>query len=99
MVSKKIIFAAIAVVLILLFVMKSMKKKKLEVKSTHGNNGSVSCERYCQGINGSSWNGELPHEWNGAKCVGTETPGTDCLSTGKPVKCQCSPTGAGWKTN
>jgi len=45
------------------------------------NNGTVSCDRYCAGMSGASWNRELPdgradnptwdkmYNWNGAKCV------------------------------
>ena len=33
------------------------------------NNGTVSCDRYCAGIGGGSWNNELPPNWGGAVCV------------------------------
>jgi hypothetical protein len=38
-------------------------------KRVYGNNGTVSCNRYCGGIGGKSWNNELPTSWNGAICV------------------------------
>ena len=34
-----------------------------------GNNGSVSCSKYCHGKNGASWNNELPSDWKGAQCL------------------------------
>jgi hypothetical protein len=65
---------------------------------TRGNNGSVTCQRYCQGISGKSWNGELPQDWNGAKCAGTpEAPATGCnTAPGVGVACLCEKTGTGW---
>ena len=45
-----------------------------------GNNGSVSCETYCRGASGGPWNGELPKEWNGAKCKSTTDPKYNCQS-------------------
>ena len=33
------------------------------------NNGTVSCNKYCHGINGQSWNNELPIAWKGAQCA------------------------------
>ena len=47
-------------------------------KTVIANNGSVSCETYCQGVAGKSWNGELPMDWYGAKCIGTTVPGNTC---------------------
>ena len=47
-------------------------------KTVIANNGSVSCERYCQGVAGKSWNGELPMDWYGAKCIGTTVQGNTC---------------------
>ncbi len=38
-------------------------------KSVYVNNGTVSCNRYCGGIGGGSWNNELPPTWGGAMCV------------------------------
>ena len=34
-----------------------------------GNNGTVSCNRYCHGSGGSAWNNELPTDWLGAQCL------------------------------
>jgi hypothetical protein len=36
----------------------------------YGNNGSISCNRYCHGFDGTPWQGpsELPAEWKGAQC-------------------------------
>ncbi len=49
-----------------------------------GNNGTVSCDMYCNGLGGLSWNGELPADWKGAQC---ETAGiyqtTGCSYVGK----------------
>jgi len=47
-------------------------------KTVIANNGSVSCERYCQGVAGKSWNGELPMDWYGAKCIYTTVSGNTC---------------------
>ena len=69
------------------------------VKTVFANNGTVSCETYCGGYQGGSWNNELPADWNGAKCVGTNRPSIDCntapgLTTG--FKCDCTPSDTGW---
>jgi hypothetical protein len=61
-----------------------------------GNNGSVSCETYCRGISGGPWNGELPKEWNGAKCKSTTDPKYNCESVPGMVN---GPNCAGTKTN
>lgn len=47
-------------------------------KTVIANNGSVSCDTYCAGIAGKSWNGELPMDWYGAKCIGTTVSGNTC---------------------
>jgi hypothetical protein len=52
----------------------------MRTQVVRGNNGSVSCETYCQGIGGSSWNNELPMDWYGAKCIGTTVPGNTCTT-------------------
>jgi hypothetical protein len=68
-------------------------------QGVYGDNGSVSCDRYCRGIGNNSWNGELPQSWNGAKCVGFDrTSINNCYSTfSKPgAMCVCEPTGTGW---
>jgi hypothetical protein len=46
---------------------KKMESNAVMVK---GNNGTVSCNKYCHGIGGKSWNNELPIAWKGAQCVG-----------------------------
>jgi hypothetical protein len=61
-----------------------------------GNNGSVSCETYCRGISGGPWNGELPKEWNGAKCKSATDPKYNCQSVPGMVN---GPNCAGTKTN
>jgi hypothetical protein len=65
-----------------------------------GNNGSVSCEKYCSGINGGPWNNELPVEWNGAKCVDASPNIIDCntpFTLTSDSYCVCAPTGNGWR--
>ena len=42
------------------------------------NNGTVSCDTYCRGVGGHSWNAEMPAEWNGAKCVGSSDSRYGC---------------------
>jgi hypothetical protein len=66
-------------------------------KTTIGNNGSVSCETYCQGVGGKSWNQELPMDWYGAKCVGTSVPGNSCSTVPGMTKgpfCTGNPAGS-----
>ena len=64
-----------------------------DYKRVYGNNGTVSCDRYCAGTGGSSWNNELPASWGGAVCkkagikddqpcdsvAGYSAQGTQCL--------------------
>ena len=50
------------------------------IQTVGGNNGSVSCETYCRGASGGPWNGELPKDWNGAKCKSTTDPKYNCQS-------------------
>jgi len=40
-------------------------------QTIYGNNGGVSCNKYCHGSRGTPWQGpsELPTEWKGAQCV------------------------------
>jgi len=68
-------------------------------QTAYGDNGSVSCDRYCGGIGGRPWNGELPQSWNGAKCVGYAPDIGGCYTTfSRPgAGCVCEPTGTGWK--
>jgi len=69
------------------------------------NNGTVSCNTYCKGTAGSSWNSELPSDWNGAECVSTNTKyGCDEIPSGdsawkvgvNKIECTCKKTGSGW---
>ena len=74
------------------------------LKSVGGNNGTVTCEQYCHGPSSlgwgtGPWNGELPANWNGAKCVRSAGPDVGCntapgLRTG--FTCVCEKTGKGW---
>lgn len=65
-----------------------------------GNNGTASCQDFCA----KNWHGELPAEWNGAKCVGSSQIGGDCNLPATSVnggvldnvQCTCEATGAGW---
>jgi hypothetical protein len=68
-------------------------------QTAYGNNGSVSCDRYCGGIGGRPWNGELPESWNGARCAGYAPDIGGCYNTfSRPgAGCVCEPTGTGWK--
>jgi hypothetical protein len=64
-------------------------------QQTYGNNGTVSCNRYCSGVDGGPWNGELPASWGGAKCVGTTDPSVECgkIAGLRPqgIGCICAP--------
>jgi len=68
-------------------------------QGTGGNNGSVSCETYCGGINGGPWNDELPKSWNGASCAGSlNNPNIGCnAGSQNGIICLCKATGTGWK--
>jgi hypothetical protein len=75
-------------------------------QKVYGNNGSVSCNAYCGGINGKPWNNELPVAWNGASCVGTGGSATKagCFNTftnssDSPGTCLCQSTCSGWNQN
>jgi len=69
----------------------------LPEKDVYGNNGSVTCERYCGGVGGGPWNGELPVNWNGAKCIGTPGSSLGCNSgSSSGIVCRCQRTGRGW---
>ena len=66
-------------------------------KTTIANNGSVSCETYCQGVGGKSWNNELPQDWFGARCVATTVPGNTCSTVPGMTKgpfCTGNPAGS-----
>lgn len=78
-----------------------VQPNSIEPIKTTLNNGIVSCNTYCSGIDGQPWNGELPVSWNGAKCVGVSTNITDCNSTFTATSdsyCLCAPTGNGWRS-
>ena len=70
------------------------RDKLLEDTNTYkvvgGNNGNVSCNRYCRGTGGNSWNNEMPG-WKGAKCVaGGSNLDKPCAYTqGSLTKCIC----------
>jgi len=69
-------------------------------KQVGGNNGSVSCETYCNGTGSGPWGGELPREWNGARCNGSLNPDVGCNSVPgvrNGFVCKCEKTGKGWK--
>ena len=62
-------------------------------QTVFGNNGTVSCNTYCQGQGGNSWNNELPESWSGAVCVGSNLENNSCskvkgFGTGLQCKCQ-----------
>ena len=65
----------------------------------YGDDGSVSCDRYCGGLGGRPWNGELPQSWNGARCAGYAPDIGGCYTTfsRSGAGCVCEPTGTGWK--
>jgi hypothetical protein len=68
-------------------------------QTVHGNNGSVSCTRYCRGLNGGPWNGELPRSWNGAKCAGYDPRIGGCdvnFPAHSGAGCICERDGRGW---
>jgi len=73
-------------------------KAALDRRQAFGDNGSATCERYCSGVGGGSWNNELPADWNGAKCVGVSPNISDCYSNfGSGGVCTCEKTGTGWR--
>lgn len=77
---------------------KTIQEIPPELK-VYGNDGSTSCEHYCEGLSGGPWNDELPQSWNGAKCVGHSPDVPDCSSgftKGPSSYCLCQKTGSGW---
>uniref|UniRef100_A0A6C0KUG7 DUF7495 domain-containing protein n=1 Tax=viral metagenome TaxID=1070528 RepID=A0A6C0KUG7_9ZZZZ len=72
-----------------------------EKKNIYGNNGTTTCERYCSGAGGGSWNNELPDDWNGAACADVGPGIRDCYSTFNfqpgVSTCVCKKTGTGWR--
>ena len=75
-------------------------------KTVGGNNGTVSCDQYCRGPRSiwpnaepGPWNGELPREWNGAKCIRSSGPDVGCNSAPGlrgGFTCVCEKTNKGW---
>ena len=55
-----------------------------------GNNGTATCDRYCRGWKGGSWNNEMP-DWKGAKCVtgGSWHDRACSFKAGSLTKCIC----------
>jgi len=70
-----------------------------DIKTVFANNGTVNCNTYCRGVNGSSWNNELPPEWKGAKCFGTNDP-EGCASPNRlqreGLTCECQQSDIPW---
>ena len=58
-----------------------------QIKQVFRNDGSVSCDTYCKGFKGASWNNELPNNWNGAEGVSGYLNDRSCM---------CKQTGTGW---
>lgn len=59
-------------------------------KKVTQNDGSMSCESYCRGVDRAPSNNELPMSWNGAQCVSTNMPDVDCDTIpGRPIECVC----------
>jgi hypothetical protein len=73
--------------------------RQYEYQIAYGDNGSASCNAYCQGIYGTPWNWELPYSWNGARCLDTINGGDCNTIKGSPTKCICGSTGSGWNRN
>jgi hypothetical protein len=93
-------FFIIIMGIILKFIQKEsflvLPTEPYEYKVVHRNNGTVSCQTYCAGTSGNSWNRELPQEWNGANCIDT-IGGGNCNNTkGSPTTCVCAPNNKGW---
>lgn len=69
------------------------------------NDGTVSGNRYCAGIDAAPWHNELPSTWNGAKCISAGfnasgiPVGVDCNTVPGAkagFRIQCQKTGTGW---
>jgi hypothetical protein len=76
------------------------KASDMPRQKVYGNNGSTTCERYCSGVGGGSWNNELPFEWNGGSCVDVDPRIGNCYSTfphASGAPCTCVKTGGGWR--
>ena len=72
-------------------VVGSTSSADCNLQDVYANNGSVTCNMYCAGVNHGPWNGELPVEWNGATCVGTpQQPSIGCnTAPGSSLICRC----------
>ena len=44
-------------------------QSRMNFATVYGNNGSVSCTKYCHGSGGRQWGGGLPADWKGAQCA------------------------------
>ena len=76
---------------------KPSKSSSWPRQAVNANNGSVSCNTYCNGNEGKSWNNELPSNWNGATCVSTNNDNIGCDSiAGSPIQCICEPKATEW---
>jgi hypothetical protein len=73
----------------------------------YGNNGTVSCSRFCGGINGGPWGPSLPNSWNGANCLSASVEGhsniTACdvipasvTGVNSTTACACQKSDLGW---
>jgi len=71
-----------------------------ETKKFYSDNGTTTCERYCSGVDGVSWNNEGAG-WNGASCAGVEGGIADCYSrfSFQPgvTNCICKKKDSGWR--
>ena len=79
--------------------------KRNRQKTVAANDGSVTCEMYCQGFQKVPWNSELPVDYHGARCVGTLPTSGASVACGSvpnpkvPISCICEETGQGWVNN
>jgi len=64
------------------------------IKDVFGNDGTVSCDKYCGGYNSKSYDG-VPSSWYGAQCIGTNIG--DCTTAPqRPITCRCMKKASGW---
>lgn len=54
---------------------RAIAENTTDIKRVKGNNGTVSCNKYCHGNGGTSWNRELPSNWKGAQCLSAGAQG------------------------
>ena len=99
-----IIISAFSFIILMGFILRLIQReffidfptRPYNYKVVYGDNGSASCQAYCEGIGGGPWNGELPRNWNGADCQDT-IGGGDCNTIkGSPTQCICTANGRGW---